>query len=131
MTLKFADEVDYNTLKDFDSETAYAFTTKDAWGNEIISQYGITVNAIEGAPSVDFTNPESLPIKTTYNLDELVGNDNLDKVVAYYYEVKEADAKKVDATFDKERIRFLQIKKVNCLLFFTILVLKELMSLFH
>ena len=103
LTLKFADEVDYNTLKDFDSETAYAFTTKDAWGNEIISQYGITVNAIEGAPSVGFTNPEPLPIKTTYNLDELVGNDNLDKVVAYYYEVKEADAKKVDATFDKEK----------------------------
>ena len=103
LTLKFADEVDYNTLKDFDSETAYAFTTKDAWGNEIISQYGITVNTIEGAPSVDFTNPEPLPIKKTYNLDELVGNDNLDKVVAYYYEVKEADAKKVDATFNEEK----------------------------
>ena len=63
LTLKFADEVDYNTLKDFDSETAYAFTTKDAWGNEIISQYGITVNAIKGAPSVDFTTPDPLPIK--------------------------------------------------------------------
>ena len=111
LTLKFADEVDYNTLKDFDSETAYAFTTKDAWGNEIISQYGITVNAIEGAPSVGFTNPEPLPIKTTYNLDELVGNDNLDKVVAYYYEVKEADAKKVDATFDKEKNTILANKE--------------------
>ena len=111
LTLKFADEVDYNTLKDFDSETAYAFTTKDAWGNEIISQYGITVKAIEGAPSVNFTNPEPLPIKTTYNLDELVGNDNLDKVVAYYYEVKEADAKKVDATFDKEKNTILANKE--------------------
>ena len=111
LTLKFADEVDYNTLKDFDSETAYAFTTKDAWGNEIISQYGITVNAIKGAPSVDFTTPDPLPIKTTYNLDELVGNDNLDKVVAYYYEVKEADAKKVDATFDKEKNTILANKE--------------------
>ena len=111
LTLKFADEVDYNTLKNFDSETAYAFTTKDAWGNEIISQYGITVDAIEKAPSVDFTTPDPLPIKTTYNLDELVGNDNLDKVVAYYYEVKEADAKKVDATFDKEKNTILANKE--------------------
>ena len=50
-------------------------------------------------------------LKTTYNLDELVGNDNLDKVVAYYYEVKEADAKKVDATFDKEKNTILANKE--------------------
>lgn len=111
LTLKFADKVDYKTLKNFDSETAYAFTTKDAWGNEIISQYGITVDAIEKAPRVDFTTPDPLPIKTTYNLDELVGNDNLDKVVAYYYEVKEADRKRVEATFNNEKNTILANKE--------------------
>lgn len=60
---------------------------------------------------LNFTTPDPLPIKTTYNLDELVGNDNLDKVVAYYYEVKEADAKKVDATFDKEKNTILANKE--------------------
>ena len=102
LTLKFADGVDEETLNSFDSKTAYALTTKDAWGNEIISQYGVKVDVQTSKPTVEFVDPEPLPFKVTYNLDELAGS-GLDNVVAYYYEVKDEDAKSVDATFDKEK----------------------------
>ena len=35
-----------------------------------------------------------MPYQTTYNLDELFGSE-LDKVVAYYYEVTDEEAKKM------------------------------------
>ena len=110
LTLKFADGVDDETLNSFDSKTAYALTTKDAWGNEIISQYGVKVNVQTSEPTVEFVDPEPLPFKVTYNLDELAGS-GLDNVVAYYYEVKDEDAKNVDATFDKEKNTILANKE--------------------
>ena len=110
LTLKFADGVDDETLNSFDSKTAYALTTKDAWGNEIISQYGVKVDVQTSEPTVEFVDPEPLPFKVTYNLDELAGS-GLDNVVAYYYEVKDEDAKNVDATFDKEKNTILANKE--------------------
>ena len=102
--------------------TAYALTTKDAWGNEIISQYGVKIKASsQNIPDVNFTAPEPMPYQTTYNLDELFGSE-LDKVVAYYYEVTDEEAKKADAKFDKEKNTILankegQVKvKIHCLL---------------
>lgn len=43
--------------------------------------------------------------KTTYNLDELFGSE-LDKVVAYYYEVTDEEAKKLMQNLIKRRIQF-------------------------
>ena len=123
LTLKFVDGLTKDELTALESaETAYALTTKDAWGNEIISQYGVKIKASsQNIPDVNFTAPEPMPYQTTYNLDELFGSE-LDKVVAYYYEVNDEEAKKADAKFDKEKNTILankegQVKvKIHCLL---------------
>ena len=123
LTLKFVDGLTKDELTALESaETAYALTTKDAWGNEIISQYGVKIKASsQNIPDVNFTAPEPMPYQTTYNLDELFGSE-LDKVVAYYYEVTAEGAKKADAKFDKEKNTILankegQVKvKIHCLL---------------
>ena len=123
LTLKFVDGLTKDELTALESaETAYALTTKDAWGNEIISQYGVQIKASsQNIPDVNFTAPEPMPYQTTYNLDELFGSE-LDKVVAYYYEVTDEEAKKADAKFDKEKNTILankegQVKvKIHCLL---------------
>ena len=123
LTLKFVDGLTKDELTALESaETAYALTTKDAWGNEIISQYGVKIKASsQNIPDVNFTAPEPMPYQTTYNLDELFGSE-LDKVVAYYYEVTDEEAKKADANFDKEKNTILankegQVKvKIHCLL---------------
>ena len=123
LTLKFVDGLTKDELTALESaETAYALTTKDAWGNEIISQYGVKIKASsQTIPDVNFTAPEPMPYQTTYNLDELFGSE-LDKVVAYYYEVTDEEAKKADAKFDKEKNTILankegQVKvKIHCLL---------------
>ena len=123
LTLKFVDGLTKDELTALESaETAYALTTKDAWGNEIISQYGVKIKASsQNIPDVNFTAPEPMPYQTTYNLDELFGSE-LDKVVAYYYEVTDKEAKKADAKFDKEKNTILankegQVKvKIHCLL---------------
>ena len=123
LTLKFVDGLTKDELTALESaETAYALTTKDAWGNEIISQYGVKIKASsQNIPDVNFTAPEPMPYQTTYNLDELFGSE-LDKVVAYYYEVNDEEDKKADAKFDKEKNTILankegQVKvKIHCLL---------------
>ena len=123
LTLKFVDGLTKDELTALESaETAYALTTKDAWGNEIISQYGVKIKASsQNIPDVNFTAPEPMPYQTTYNLDELFGSE-LDKVVAYYYEVTDEEANKADAKFDKEKNTILankegQVKvKIHCLL---------------
>ena len=123
LTLKFVDGLTKDELTALESaETAYALTTKDAWGNEIISQYGVKIKASsQNIPDVNFSAPEPMPYQTTYNLDELFGSE-LDKVVAYYYEVTDEEAKKADAKFDKEKNTILankegQVKvKIHCLL---------------
>ena len=123
LTLKFVDGLTKDELTALESaETAYALTTKDAWGNEIISQYGVKIKpSSQNIPDVNFTAPEPMPYQTTYNLDELFGSE-LDKVVAYYYEVTDEEAKKADAKFDKEKNTILankegQVKvKIHCLL---------------
>ena len=107
LTLRFANGVTDTELKALEENTAYALTTKDAWGNEIISGYDVKVAAKaateDDQPEVDFTAPDkALTYQKSYNLDELF-NSELDKVVAYYYEVTEEEAAKVDATFDKDK----------------------------
>ena len=107
LTLRFANEVTDTELDALKENTAYALTTKDAWGNEIISGYDVKVAAKaateQDQPEVEFTAPdEALTYQKSYNLDELF-NSELDKVVAYYYEVTKDEAAKVDATFDKDK----------------------------
>ena len=107
LTLRFANEVTDTELDALKENTAYALTTKDAWGNEIISGYDVKVAAKAATeqeqPKVEFTAPdEALTYQKSYNLDELF-NSELDKVVAYYYEVTKDEAAKVDATFDKDK----------------------------
>ena len=97
LTLKFVDGLTKDELTALESaETAYALTTKDAWGNEIISGYDVKVAAKaateQDQPEVEFTAPdEALTYQKSYNLDELF-NSELDKVVAYYYEVTKDEA---------------------------------------
>ncbi len=59
----------------------------------------------QNIPDVNFTAPEPMPYQTTYNLDELFGSE-LDKVVAYYYEVTDEEAKKLMQNLIKRRIQF-------------------------
>ena len=102
LTLKFANGLTQEELTALEkAETAYALTTKDAWGNEIISGYDVKVKtekAENGTPSVSFQAPdEDLTYQKSYSLDELFSSE-LNKVVAHYYTV--ADNDKVD--FDKK-----------------------------
>ncbi|MEB3373580.1 hypothetical protein SFC43_10585 [Bacteroides sp. CR5/BHMF/2] len=88
LTIKFAEGVDPDNLKD---DIAYALTTKDAWGNEIISQYDVKVTTDETEKKID--NKElTKPFKTVYYLDELVG-EQLNDVVDYNYSIKDEDLK--------------------------------------
>ena len=97
LTLKFAEGIDPDNLNE---NIAYALTTKDAWGNEIISGYDVKVTAKEEEKTLVDVNKD-VDFKVTHNLDELVG-DQLNDVVDYTYSVVEADAKKIEATFSKE-----------------------------
>lgn len=101
LTLDFASGVTDKELTALDASTVYALTTKDAWNNDIISQYGVKVEVKKEAQQLKATYASEKPINETYKLDELVGSD-LGKVVAYYYTVADADLKAVDATFDKD-----------------------------
>lgn len=70
-------------------------------GNEIISQYDVKVTAEETEKKLSDVDKE-VAFKVTHNLDKLVG-DQLNDVVDYTYSVNADDAKKIEATFDKEK----------------------------
>ena len=102
LTLRFAEGVTDTELEALKQNTAYALTTKDAWGNEIISGYDVEVKAKattdSDQPEVSISGPsETLTYQETYKLDELFGSQ-LDNVVAYYYEV----AKNENIEFKKD-----------------------------
>ena len=102
LTLRFAEGVTDTELEALKQNTAYALTTKDAWGNEIISGYDVKVKAKattdSDQPEVSISGPsETLTYQETYKLDELFGSQ-LDNVVAYYYEV----AKNENIEFKKD-----------------------------
>lgn len=97
LTLNFANGVDPKNLND---DIAYALTTKDAWGNEIISQYDVKVSTKNQEKTLVDVN-KKVAFKTVHNLDKLVG-DQLNDVVDYTYSVNADDAKKIDATFSKD-----------------------------
>ena len=80
LTLKFAEGIDPDNLNE---NIAYALTTKDAWGNEIISGYDVKVTAKEEEKTLIDVNKD-VDFKVTHNLDELVG-DQLNDVVAVSY----------------------------------------------
>ena len=86
LTLRFAEGVTDTELEALKENTAYALTTKDAWGNEIISGYDVKVKAKattdSDQPEVSISGPsETLTYQETYKLDELFGSQ-LDNVVA-------------------------------------------------
>lgn len=95
MTLKFASGVDSKELGNLDKNIAYAFTTKDAWGNEIISQYGVKVKADNQTERKLEEVTKTVDFKVSYNLDDLVNekDNQLDNVVDYYYTVNNDELK--------------------------------------
>ena len=85
----------------FDAATAnkkaYALTTTDAWGQEIISKYDVKI-AADGTTHPALTNvvvAKAQPINASVNMDELfnqaaitASTNTLNSVVAHYYELK-------------------------------------------
>lgn len=104
LTLKFASGVESKELGNLDENIAYALTTKDAWGNEIISQYGVKVKADNQTERKLEEVTKTVDFKVSYNLDDLVNekDNQLDNVVDYYYTVNNDDLKEINATFDKD-----------------------------
>ena len=78
---------------------AYALRAKDAWGNNIISNYDVKVIAKNEA--LDITNKEVDVVYTSSaKLDELFAAE-LSKVAAHYYSIEKADLEAIGAVFDE------------------------------
>lgn len=78
---------------------AYALRAKDAWGNNIISNYDVKVIAKNEA--WDITNKEVDVVYTSSaKLDELFAAE-LSKVAAHYYSIEKADLEAIGAVFDE------------------------------
>ena len=84
-------------------DRAYALSTKDAWGNEIISDYDINIKTTKSTSITPLatSGPAVATINDMQNLDELAKSVGVDfsSVVQYYYEIDGATPAGV--TFDK------------------------------
>ena len=100
MILQFhliADKAADNSLNN--KAIAYALRAKDAWGNNIISNYDVKVIAKNEA--LDITNKEVDVVYTSSaKLDELFAAE-LSKVAAHYYSIEKADLEAIGAVFDE------------------------------
>lgn len=94
LTLAFADGVDLKNLK---SNILYALTTKDFYGNEIISGYDVSVNTYDKSNQDQFTatniSSKSADINQMYGLDYLTNFAGL-QFVDYYYAAPESASDK-------------------------------------
>lgn len=95
LTLQFAEDVEPEKLN---NDIAYALTTKDAWGNEIISQYDVKVKVVndENGEKKLTDVSKAVAFKTVHDLDELVG-EQLKDVVDYYYSIDKKTAEAIGA----------------------------------
>ena len=86
-------------------DRAYALSTKDAWGNEIISDYDINIKTTKSTSitPLSTSGPAIATIKDEQDLDELAKSVGVDfsSVVQYYYEIDGATPAGV--TFDKAK----------------------------
>lgn len=101
LTLAFAKGVKVSDLND---QIAYALTTKDAFGKEIISEYDVKVITSNYSQSISNT-AQNVAYKKTLNLDEYANRNELNYVVDYYYSIAKADqakATELGVILDKE-----------------------------
>ncbi len=78
---------------------AYALRAKDAWGNDIISNYDVKIVASNQAFDIDDAKADVV-YTSPAKLDELFAGE-LAKVAAHYYTIKKADLEAIGATFDE------------------------------
>ena len=97
MTVSFAKGVGADQLKD---NAAYAFSTKNAWGKTILSNYDVKVKAENQSDDLTDNLKKDVDYKLSAELDKLFA-DELVKVAAYYYEVDADDLKEIGATFNE------------------------------
>lgn len=88
LSIAVADGVAYSDLPG-SNDIAYALTTKDAFGNEIISDYAVKVTAKMQAMSCSGPAVDAV-YRTVHSLDELVG-DRMNAAVDFYYTIEGAD----------------------------------------
>ena len=88
LSIAVADGVAYSDLEG-SNEYAYALSTKDAFGKEILSDYAIKVKASSAAQTCDPFSVEAM-YRTKHNLDELVG-DKMNNAVDFYYAIEGAN----------------------------------------
>lgn len=84
------------------NKVAYALSTKDAWGNEIISDYDIKVKTNKSTTAPSFSSTQQTgAINESLDLNKLATDAGFDstQVVAFYYEL--ANSPIQDVTFDK------------------------------
>lgn len=88
LRIAVADGIAYSDLPE-SNNIVYALTTKDAFGNEIISEYAVKIKALTGA-SACFVDRVEAVYRTEHSLDELVG-DRMNSAVDFYYTIEGAD----------------------------------------
>ena len=88
LSIAVADGVAYSDLEG-SNEYAYALSTKDAFGKEILSDYAIKVKASSAAQTCNPFSVEAM-YRTKHNLDELVG-DKMNNAVDFYYAIEGAN----------------------------------------
>lgn len=93
LTVALAPELNNDKAVSATQRKAYALTTLDAWGQEIISEYDVQIIAEENTTNLAaVTATDALPINVVANLDELfnkyaAANATLGYTVAHYYEL--------------------------------------------
>ena len=97
MTVSFAKGVVADQLKD---NAAYAFSTKNAWGKTILSDYDVKVKAENKSEDLTNSLTKDVDYRLSAELDKLFA-DQLVKVAAYYYAVDADALKAIKATFDE------------------------------
>ena len=99
LSIAVADGVTYSALEG-SNDYAYALTTKDAFGKEIISEYAVKVKAdSEVKACTDFAVDAFY--RTEYDLDELV-EDKMNNAVDFYYAIDTDEGKTAAALMDVE-----------------------------
>lgn len=78
---------------------AYALRAKDAWGNDIISNYDVKIVASNQAFDIEDAKADVV-YTSPAKLDELFASE-LAKVAAHYYTIEKTDLEAIGATFDE------------------------------
>ena len=106
MTIAIAPELNTDKALSASTVKAYALTTLDAWGEEIISNYDVKIKAENVTTTLKDVTASATP-KQAYKLDELFNKYaekgyTLDYTVAHYYD----DSSVKDVTFENNSITY-------------------------